>query len=489
MKKNVLLYSLIIGFFACLIWFVINKGKNLVPYSQQSIAITSSLNKSTPVVISSHETVAEQFLHNIKSPLGLLLLQIITIIIVSKLFGILFSALGQQTVVGEMIAGIFLGPSIMGLLFPNFSAFLFPASSMSNLQFLSQIGLVFFMFIIGMELDIDKLKNKAHNAVVISHASIIFPYFLGVVVSFFIYQQFAPANVSFLSFALFTGIAISITAFPVLARILQERNLTKTALGAIVLTCAAADDVTAWCILAAVVAIVKAGSVLSAMFTISLALIFVVIMLRVIRPWINKFSDNYDNDVHLDKRLVMLVFFILISSAYIAEIIGIHALFGAFLAGVIMPQKVKFKELLAGKIEDISVMLLLPIFFAFTGLRTQIGLLSEGHLWASCGLIIFIAVLGKFGGSSISAKLVGYSWHDSLSIGVLMNTRGLMELIVLNIGYDLGILSPPIFAIMVLMALTTTFMTGPLLNLIGFCYHNKIPKEDISITPVEKLST
>ena len=492
MKKNVLLYAVIIGVFSCLIWFVINKGKNLIPNTQLISTTASPLNKivdkSAPVIISSNQSVVDQFLHNIKSPLGLLLLQILAIVFVAKLFGAIFSALGQQTVVGEMIAGIFLGPSIMGFFFPNFSAFLFPLSSMSNLQFLSQIGLVFFMFIIGMDLDLDKLKNKAHNALVISHVSIAFPYFLGVLVSYFIYQEFAPANVSFLGFSLFIGIAISVTAFPVLARILHERGLTRTALGAIVLTCAAADDITAWCILAAVVAIVKAGSILSAMFTILLALIFVFIMLKLIRPWINSISKRYDDEEGLNKRLVMIVFFILIASAYIAEIIGIHALFGAFLAGVIMPQRLQFKELLANKIEDISVLLLLPIFFAFTGLRTQIGLLSEGHLWASCGLIIFIAVLGKFGGSSISAKLVGYSWHDSLSIGALMNTRGLMELIVLNIGYDLGILSPAIFAIMVLMALTTTFMTGPLLNMIEFCYRKKLPTEEIPITPVGKLS-
>jgi Kef-type K+ transport system membrane component KefB len=485
MKKNVLIYSLIIGIFACLIWFVINKGKTLIPNSQQVTATilpaNKTLEKSVPVVISSNETVLEQFVHNIKSPLGLLLLQILTIVFVAKLFGTIFSALGQQTVVGEMIAGIFLGPSIMGALFPHFSAFLFPVSSMNNLQFLSQIGLVFFMFIIGMDLDLDKLKNKAHNALVISHVSIAFPYFLGVLVSYFIYEEFAPANVSFLGFSLFLGIAVSITAFPVLARILHERGLTRTALGAIVLTCAAADDITAWCILAAVVAIVKAGSVLSAMFTILLALIFVFIMLRLVRPWINKLSSQYDDEEGLNKRVVMIVFFILIASAYISEIIGIHALFGAFLGGVIMPQKIRFKELLAGKIEDVSVLLLLPIFFAFTGLRTQIGLLNEGHLWASCGLIILIAVLGKFGGSSISAKLVGYSWRDSLSIGALMNTRGLMELIVLNIGYDLGILSPAIFTIMVLMALVTTFMTGPLLNLIEFLYRNKPVVEEIVI--------
>ncbi|HKR05913.1 MAG TPA: cation:proton antiporter [Bacteroidia bacterium] len=471
MKRSSLLYAVLIGFFAYLIWFVIDSGKNLKPQSTPTITSEQTFNKtvkkSKPVVISSNESVTEQFLHNIKSPLGLLLLQIITILFVSKLFGAVITRIGQPSVIGEMIAGIFLGPSIMGLLFPAFSEFLFPKSSLNNLQFLSQIGLAFFMFIIGMELDIEKLKNKAYNAIVISHASIIFPYFLGVSVSYFLYEEFAPANVSFTAFALFMGIAVSITAFPVLARILQERGLTKTSLGAIVITCAAFDDVTAWCILAIVIAIAKAGTIASALFTIVLTVIFILIMLYAVKPWIKKVSSKYGDSKNLNKTLVVIVFFVLLLSACITEAIGIHALFGAFLAGVIMPQKVNVKELLMEKIEDVSILLLLPLFFAFTGLRTQIGLLNDGSLWTTCGLIIFIAVLGKFGGSAFAAKLTGQSWKDSFSIGALMNTRGLMELIVLNIGYDLGILSPVLFAIMVLMALITTFMTGPLLSIIS----------------------
>ncbi len=473
MKKSFLFYPLTIGVFALLIWFVIDKGKNLTIKSDKKnttelVASSQSLPKSTALIVNSNESVWQQFLHNIQSPLSLLLLQIIVILVVSRFFGIVFSKFGQPSVVGEMIAGIFLGPSIMGLLSPDFSNFLFPKDSLKTLQFLSQIGLAFFMFIIGMELDIEKLKHKTKNAIVISHASIIFPFFLGVTLAYFIYEQFASAGVNFMSFALFLGIAMSITAFPVLARIVQERGLTKTSLGAMVITCAAADDVTAWCMLACVIAIVKAGSIVSALFTIFLAVIFVLIMLYVIRPYINKISAKVVSQENLNKTVIAISFFILLLSAYFAEVIGIHALFGAFLAGVIMPQNVKFKELLAGKIEDISVLLLLPIFFAFTGLRTQIGLLNEGHLWAACGVVILIAVIGKFGGSAAAAKVMGQSWKDSLSIGALMNTRGLMELVVLNIGYDLGILSPEIFAIMVLMALTTTFMTGPFLDLINY---------------------
>jgi len=473
MKKSLLFYPLVIGVFALLIWFVIEKGKNLTLNNDKKnttelVAPTSSTAKPATFISNSNESVGQQFLNNIKSPLSLLLLQIIVILIVSRFFGTLFTKFGQPSVIGEMFAGIFLGPSIMGLVSPDFSIFLFPKDSLKTLQFLSQIGLAFFMFIVGMELDIEKLKHKAKNAIVISHASIIFPFFLGVSLSYFIYEQFAPAGVPFMAFALFMGIAMSITAFPVLARIVQERGLTRTSLGTMVITCAAADDVTAWCMLACVIAVVKAGSIVSALFTIALAVIFVLIMLYVIRPYINKLSAKVVSSESLSKTAVAISFFVLLLSAYFAEIIGIHALFGAFLAGVIMPQNLKFKELLAGKIEDISVLLLLPIFFAFTGLRTQIGLLNEGNLWTTCGVVILIAVLGKFGGSAMSAKMMGQSWKDSLSIGALMNTRGLMELVVLNIGYDLGILSPQIFAIMVLMALATTFMTGPFLDLINY---------------------
>jgi Kef-type K+ transport system membrane component KefB len=469
MKRNLILYLIVISIFTFLIWFVIDYGKNLRPIAEGiSTESSSDPEKSKPIQISADESVWEQFYKNIESPLGLLLLQIIVILVVSKIFGAAITKIRQPSVVGEMIAGIFLGPSILGFLFPEFSAFLFPKESLLNLQFLSQLGLAFFMFIIGMELDTEKLKTKAQSAVVISHASIIFPYFLGVTVSYFLYEKFAPVDVTFLSFALFMGIAVSITAFPVLARILQERKLTKTALGAIVITCAAFDDVTAWCILATVIAIAKAGSIASAMFTILLTLVFVVVMIYGVSPLLKRIANKYGDGKNLNKTLVVIVFFVLLMSACITEAIGIHALFGAFLAGVIMPKNVNIKEMLMEKIEDVSILLLLPLFFAFTGLRTQIGLLTDENLWWICVAIIFIAVLGKFGGSSIAARLTGQTWKDSLSIGALMNTRGLMELIVLNIGYDLGILSKSLFAILVLMALTTTFMTGPLLDMINY---------------------
>jgi Kef-type K+ transport system membrane component KefB len=287
---------------------------------------------------------------------------------------------------------------------------------------------------------------------------------MGVSLAYFLYETYAPPHISFLAFGLFMGIAMSITAFPVLARILHERGLTKTALGSLAITCAAADDVTAWCILAAVIAIVRANTAISAVFTVLISIIYVVIMLRLVRPWLERLETNYASAESLNKTVLVLTFIVLFLSALTTEVIGIHALFGAFLAGVSMPTLPSFRKLLASRIEDLSVVILLPLFFAFTGLKTQIGLLNDGSTWLVCSLIILVAVTGKFGGSLFAARFTGQSWSDSFAIGVLMNTRGLMELIVLNIGYDLGVLSPTVFTMLVLMALVTTLMTCPALS-------------------------
>lgn len=297
------------------------------------------------------------------------------------------------------------------------------------------------MFVIGMELDLKALQNKANDAVVISHASIIFPFALGIGLAYFIYAQFAPANVDFLSFSLFIGISMSITAFPVLARIVQERGIQKTKLGTIVITCAAADDITAWCLLATVIAIVKAGSFVSSLYVIALAITYVFLMLKVVRPFLENVGQLKNSRQSLSKPVVAIFLLTLIVSAYTTEIIGIHALFGAFMAGAIMPANAKFRAIFIEKVEDVSVIILLPLFFVFTGLRTQIGLINGTYLWKVTGLIIAVAVIGKFVGSAVAAKFVGQNWRYSLTIGALMNTRGLMELIVLNIGLDLGVLS------------------------------------------------
>jgi len=457
--KNAVFYIATILGFSGLIYFVLQRGLSLEH---------NKVGQFIPQIsASTWQQFKETFLHNITHPLAILLLQVIVIIFVVRIFGLLCKKIRQPSVIGEIVAGVLLGPSFAGLYFPDFSKFLFPAASLANLQFLSQIGLILFMFVVGMELDLKVLKNKAKDAVVISHASMIFPFALGITLAYFIYAQFAPANVKFLSFSLFIGISMSVTAFPVLARIVQERGMSKTRLGAIAITCAAADDITAWCLLAAVIAVVKAGSVLSALYTILMAAAYVFIMLKLVQPFLKRLGDKYSNKESFSKPVVGIFFITLILSSYATEVIGIHALFGAFLAGVIMPNNVNFRSLFIEKVEDVSVVLLLPLFFVFTGLRTQIGLLNEPHLWWICALIILVAVSGKFLGSALAAKFVGQSWRESLSIGALMNTRGLMELVVLNIGYDLGVLSPRIFAMLVIMALITTFMTGPALDIIN----------------------
>jgi Kef-type K+ transport system membrane component KefB len=462
--RNTIFYFVVTGGFTALIYWIVGKGKDL------------EIGKKflQPVVKNEHwEDFTTSLTLNLHHPLAILLAQIITIIVVARFFGWVFRKIGQPSVIGEIIAGIVLGPSLLGLYFPDISIDLFPVESLGNLQFLSQIGLILFMFVIGMELDLKVLQNRAKEAIVISHASIVIPFALGIGLAYFVYYKFAPEGIAFLPFALFMGIAMSITAFPVLARIVQERGIHKTKLGAIVITCAAADDITAWCLLAAVIAIVKAGTFVSSLYVILLAIFYVIIMLFVVKPFLKKIGELYGSKDKLNKPVVAIFFLTLIISSYCTEIIGIHALFGAFMTGVIMPDINKFRNVFIEKVEDVSVILLLPLFFVYTGLRTEIGLINDPYLWKVTGFIILVAVVGKFFGSALAAKFVGQSWRDSFTIGALMNTRGLMELVVLNIGLDLKVLTPEVFTMMVIMALVTTFMTGPALNLINYIFKTK----------------
>ncbi|WP_165043672.1 cation:proton antiporter [Dysgonomonas sp. ZJ709] len=459
MKKirNVFFYIIIIGGFSSLMYWIISTGKGL---ENGRGIVTKSLENSA------FQEFMDSIIGNLHHSIGLLLLQIIIIIIVARIFGWMFKKIGQPMVIGEILAGIVLGPSLLGMYFPDVSEFLFPLQSLGNLNILSQIGLILFMFVIGMELNLKVLRNKAHEAIVISHASIIIPFTLGVGLAYFIYTAHAPEHVEFSSFALFIGISMSITAFPVLARIIQERGIHKTKLGAVVITCAAADDITAWCLLAVVIAIVKAGSFVSSLYTILLAVAYVFFMIKMVRPFLKRIGELYQSEKNLGKSMVALFFLVLLISSFITETIGIHALFGAFMAGVIMPSNMRFRSMFIEKIEDVALVLLLPLFFVISGLRTEIGLLNDPALWGITGIIILVAVIGKFVGSALAARFVGQNWRDSLTIGTLMNTRGLMELVVLNIGYELGVLNAETFAMMVIMALVTTFMTGPSLNLI-----------------------
>ncbi len=467
--KNSFFYLLVVGIFSALIYWTIKNGKLLEKSDVLKVASTEN---------SYYQEFLDSLHHNLTHELAILLAQIVTIILVARFFGLICKKIGQPSVIGEIIAGVVLGPSFFGSYLPEFSVLLFPTTSLDNLKFLSQIGLIFFMFVVGMELDLKVLRNKAKEAVIISHASIIIPFTLGLVLAYTIYTDFAPKGIEFISFGLFLGIAMSITAFPVLARIVQERGLQKTKIGAMVITCAAADDITAWCLLAGVIAIVKAGSITSSLYIIVLSFIYVVAMIKLVRPFLRRIGNMYDTAEKITKPVVAIFFLTLLISSYLTEIIGIHALFGAFVAGVIMPDNMKFRKMFIEKIEDVSLVVLLPLFFVFTGLRTEIGLLNTPELWKVCGLIILVAVVGKFIGSALAAKFVGQNWRDSLTIGALMNTRGLMELVVLNIGFDLGVLTKEVFAMMVIMALATTFMTGPALNLIDLIFKprkNSVP--------------
>jgi Kef-type K+ transport system membrane component KefB len=454
------------------IYFLVQAGRNLETSRPPAInsqvtsnADSSTLNtaRSTPGITQAFHT----FRDNLHDPLSLLLVQLIIIVVLARVFGSLFVRMGQPAVIGEMMAGIVMGPSLVGTLFPGAFHFVFPPSSLGSLRMLSQVGVILFMFVVGMELDLKHLRNRARTAVVVSHASILFPYFLGVLLSFFIYRSYASGNATFLSFSLFMGIAMSITAFPVLARIIEERGLTKTYLGSTAITCAAVDDATAWSILAFVVAIAKAGTAGGAVLTILLAAVFVGFMLFMGKPALARYISPKQQDKP-GKGLVVGILILVFIAALYTEVIGIHALFGAFLVGVAMPANAQFRLHLKERLENFSSAFLLPLFFAFTGLRTQIGLLNDWESAAVCLAIICVATLGKLGGSMLAARWTGMNWHDSFALGALMNTRGLVELIVLNIGLDLGILSPHVFAMMVIMALVTTFMTGPLLSLGNF---------------------
>ena len=397
----------------------------------------------------------------------LLILQTCVIIVAARLIARLARRLGQPAVIAEVMAGILLGPSLFGHVAPGTFHWLFPKTSLPGLSLLSQVGLVFFMFLIGLELDPKLLRGRGKSSFAISAAGICVPFGLGALLALQIFATQSPAGVPRISFVLFMGIAMSITAFPVLARILAERNLIRTKLGSIALACAAADDVTAWCLLALVVSVVHAKGAGAALLTTLAALVFAGGMLLLVRPLLARLAARITTRENLTQNVVALTFVMLLVSALTSEVIGIHALFGAFLFGAIMPRQGDYAHALAERLEDFVVVALLPLFFAFSGLRTELGLLSSSADWLLCAGLIAVACIGKFGGSFCVARLTGMSSRDSAALGVLMNTRGLMELIVLNIGLDLGVISPKIFTMMVIMALVTTVMTTPLLQLVA----------------------
>lgn len=394
---------------------------------------------------------------------GPILLQLIVILIVVQIVGHLCRRIGQQWVIGEILAGLALGPSLLGALFPGVMGFLFPASALSTLQTLGDIGLILYMFSLGARLDINIMLNQKRTAVLTSAVGILLPMLLGMGLAFWLFPGLAGAKANLISFMLLVGTIMAITAFPVLARILTERQMLGTRLGTLALTCAAIDDVVAWCLLALVVAVIHATGVVSAISTLGLTLIFILCVLLLVRPLLAAATRRLTSKPLLIAFCMVLV---LLASFY-TNGIGIHPIFGAFLMGVILPRKPVFTELVRN-IDQINGVLFLPLFFVYSGLRTQIGLISNPWLWLLCLLILVIACFGKIVGAMSAMRVMGESWKDAIGLGLLMNTRGLVELIMLNIGLDLGVLSPTLFAMLVIMALIATMMPSPILPLLGY---------------------
>ncbi len=399
--------------------------------------------------------------------LFILVLQLAVVLIVCRLVGELFQKIHQPRVVGEMFAGIMLGPSLLGWVAPHFSGYLFPPSSLGFLNALSQVGVIVFMFLVGLGINPRELKKQGHAAVLTSHVSITAPFVLAAFLALYLYPRLSDDSVTFTNFALFMGAAMSITAFPVLARILSERNMLASRLGTVAIACAAVDDVTGWCILAYIVVLIRAAhSSTSIWITTAGLAVFGLIMIYGVRRLLRGYERVYKEKGELSENLMALMLLLVLLSALCTEYLGIHLLFGAFLMGAIMPKQRHFVRYVLDRFETITVTLLLPLFFAFTGLRTNIGLVKGPQMWMYCGLIILVATAGKLGGSTLASWVTGMPLREAAGLGTLMNTRGLMELVILNIGLDIGVISPALFSMMVIMALVTTFMTTPVLRMI-----------------------
>ncbi|MEH2042023.1 cation:proton antiporter [Nostoc sp.] len=406
----------------------------------------------------------------------LVLVEVLIVIGLSRLVGLAFRSIKQPLVIGEIVAGIMLGPSLFGLVAPHLAVTLFPPETFPFLNVLSQVGLIFFMFLIGLELNPKYLGGQLEVAVLTSHVSILVPFSLGTLLAVLLYPLVSDASVSFTAFALFLGAAMSITAFPVLARIITENNLQGTRLGTLALTCAAVDDVTAWCLLAVAIAVARTGDFAGAIPTIIASIVYIGLILTVGRWFLKGLAKHYLRAGRLSQLLLAGIYMGVVASALITELIGIHLIFGAFLLGAAMPKNEDLVRELAVKTEDFVLIFLLPIFFAYSGLKTQIGLLNRPELWLLCALVLGVAIAGKYVGTYVAARVSGISKREASALGWLMNTRGLTELIVLNIGLELKVISPLIFTMLVIMALVTTFMTSPLLE---WTYPKKLIRLDV----------
>lgn len=399
---------------------------------------------------------------------GQILLELIVILFVVQLCGVLCRWIGQQWVIGEILAGLALGPSLLGALWPHAQAIIFPATALPTLQTLGDIGLVLYMFSLGARLDTHLIFSQSRKAIITSFSGIALPLAMGCTVAYFLYPGLAGNKATQISFMLMIGTAMAITAFPVLARLLTEKQMVHTRIGTLALTCAAVDDVAAWCLLALVVAVVHANALSTILLTLAELALCVVVMFVAVRPLLF-WADRH---IRSPQLLVLLTMLLLLGAAYFTNSIGIHPIFGAFVMGVILPRRTTFVTYIRS-VDHVNTILFLPLFFVSSGLRTHIGFINTPALWLLCLLILALACFGKIAGGTLSVRWLGESWRDALGLGILMNTRGLVELIVLNIGLDLGVLSSQLFAMLVIMALVTTMMASPLLHLFGYRHQNQ----------------
>jgi K+:H+ antiporter len=398
-------------------------------------------------------------------PLAALLLAVAVVVAACAVAGRLAHRIGQPPVVGEIVAGLLLGPSLLGAVWPAASSVLLPAKVVPQLNVLAQIGVVMFLFLTGLEVETTLLRGRGRTAVVVSHVSIAVPFLLGVLAAVAAYGRLAPPGISYSAFALFLGVSMSVTALPVLVRILVDLGLLRQEIGVVALTCALIDDVTAWCLLALAVALVTASSALGALTTVALTAVFVAVLMLLVRPALLRFVRRANDRTQRGAAPLALVGVLL--SAMTTQWIGVHAMFGAFLFGLVFPKNNALATWLLEKVRGMTTTLLLPLFFAYSGLQTDVGLIGgNGALWLWCGLLLLIAVVGKLGGTAVAARAAGEGWRRSLQLGAMMNCRGLTELVVLNIGLQLGVLSRTMFTMLVIMALLSTAMTVPLVRLL-----------------------
>jgi Kef-type K+ transport system membrane component KefB len=449
--RSIVGYSLMIGGAVALFLVVLSVGSKL---SAPALSIPAAAPAAVPAA---GPGAPDVLLH--------VLLALSVVIIAGRALGAVLKLIHQPPVLGEVLAGIMIGPSLLGHVWPAATSFLLPSSIAPFLSIIAQIGVILFMFLVGLELDTSQLKDRGGATLAISHASIVVPFVLGSILALWLYPMLSTSNVPFTVFALFIGVSLSVTAFPVLARILIERGMQRTRIGVIALTCAAVGDVTAWCLLAFIVATAKA-KIAGAAITFGLTALYLAFMLLVARPLAERAVRAQDARQSVSQAAFAVVVVALLLSTLATQAVGIHAIFGGFLLGAIIPHDSQIARHLTDKLRDIVVVLFLPAYFAFTGMRTQIGLVDGISQWVVCGVILAAASVGKFGGTFVAARITGLGSRDAASLGILMNTRGLMELIVLNVGLDLGILSPTLFAMLVLMAIVTTFATTPILHML-----------------------